>query len=99
MFLTTKMECHSPWHNAWAFSREILGCPNDKIPRLAFLMLSRGKPSNMPGIRLAAGVAVKIAKLYSDHFRDSTPVFSFGVDSLSLSYPLGDHKAVVLFDP
>ena len=26
-------------------------------------------------------------------------VFSFGVDSLSLSYPLGDHKAVVLFDP
>ena len=25
--------------------------------------------------------------------------FSFGVDSLSLSYPLGDHKAVVLFDP
>ena len=28
-----------------------------------------------------------------------TPVFSFGVDSLSLSYPLGDHKAVVLFDP
>ena len=24
---------------------------------------------------------------------------SFGVDSLSLSYPLGDHKAVVLFDP
>ena len=28
-----------------------------------------------------------------------TPVFSFVVDSLSLSYPLGDHKAVVLFDP
>ena len=28
-----------------------------------------------------------------------TAVFSFGVDSLSLSYPLGDHKAVVLFDP
>ena len=28
-----------------------------------------------------------------------TSVFSFGVDSLSLSYSLGDHKAVVLFDP
>ena len=28
-----------------------------------------------------------------------TPVFSFGVDSLSLTYRLGDHKAVVLFDP
>ena len=25
--------------------------------------------------------------------------FFFRVDSLSLSYPLGDHKAVVLFDP
>ena len=25
--------------------------------------------------------------------------FSFGVDSLSLSYLLDDHKAVVLFDP
>ena len=25
--------------------------------------------------------------------------FLFGVDSLSLSYPLGDHKAVVLFNP
>ena len=76
---------------------EILGCPSDKIP-LAFLMLSRGKPSNTPGIRSAAGVGGKIAKLQSDRLRGSTPVFSFGVDSLSLSYPLGDHKAVVLFD-
>ena len=25
--------------------------------------------------------------------------FLSGIDSLSLSYPLGDHKAVVLFDP
>ena len=33
------------------------------------------------------------------HLRGFTPVFSFRVDSLSLSYPLGDHKAVVLFDP
>ena len=66
---------------------------------LAFLMLSRGKQSNTPGIRLAGGVAGKIAKLQSDRLRGSTPVFSFGVDSLSLSYPLGDHKAVVLFDP
>ena len=30
--------------------------------------------------------------------RGFTPVFSYGVDSLSLSYPLGDNKAVVLFD-
>ena len=80
-------------------SMEILGCPNDKIPHSPFLMLSRGKPSNMPGIRLAAGVAGKIAKLQSDRLRGSTPVFSFGVDSLSLFYPQGDHKAVVLFDP
>ena len=80
-------------------SMEILGCPSDKIPLLAFLMLSRGKQSNTPGIRLAAGVAGKIAKLQSDRLRGFTPVFSFGVDSLSLSYPLGDHKAVVLFDP
>ena len=71
---------------------EILGCPSNKIPLLAFLMLSRGKQSNMPDIRLAAGVAEKIASgLHSG--------FSFGVDSLSLSYPLGDHKTVILFDP
>ena len=31
--------------------------------------------------------------------RSFTSVFSFGVDSLRLSYPLGDHKALVLFDP
>ena len=74
---------------------EILGCPSDKIPLLAFLMLSRGKPSNTPGIRSAAGVAGKIANLQSDQ----PSVFSFAVDSHSLSYPLGDHKAVVLFDP
>ena len=80
-------------------SMKILGCPNDKIPLSAFLMLSRGKQSNMPGIRLAAGVARKIAKLQSDHLWGFTLVFSFGVDSLSLSYPLRDHKAVVLFDP
>ena len=98
MFLRTKMECHSPWRNAWAFSMEILGCPSDKIPLLAFLMLSRGKQSNMPGIRLAAGVARKSAKLQSGRLRGSYQVFSFGVGSLSLSYPLGDHKAVVLFD-
>ena len=30
-------------------SMEILGCPSDKIPHLAFLMLSRGKQSNTPG--------------------------------------------------
>ena len=53
----------------------------------------------MPDIRLAAGVARKIAKIQSDLLRGSIPVFSFGVDSLSLSYPLDDHKAVVLFDP
>ena len=99
MFLITKMECHSPWRNAWAFSMEILGCPSHKISLLAFLMLSRGKPSNTPDIRLAAGVAGKNAKLKSDRLRGSTPVFSFWVDSLSLSNPLGDHKAVVLFDP
>ena len=77
---------------------EILVCPSDKIPLLAFLMLSRGKLSNTSGIRLAAGVARKIAKLQSDRLRGSAPVFFFRVDSLSLSYPLGDHKAVVLFD-
>ena len=101
-FLTAKQTPSSrlsPWRNAWAFSMEILGCPSNKIPFLAFLFLSRGKPSNTPGIRLAAGVARKIAKLQSDRLRGSTPVFSFRVDSLSLSYPLGDHKAVVLFDP
>ena len=80
-------------------SMEILGCSSDKIPFLAFLMLSRGRQSNMLGIRLAAGVAGKIAKLQSDHLWGSTLVFSFGVDSFSLSYPLGDHKAVILFDP
>ena len=79
-------------------SMEILSCPSNKNPLSAFLMLSRGKQSNTSGIRLAAGVAGKIAKLQSD-LRGSTPVFSFRVDSLSLSYPLGDHKAVVLFDP
>ena len=31
--------------------------------------------------------------------RGFAPVFSFRVDSLSLSYSLGDHKAVVLFVP
>ena len=75
------------------------GLPKRQDPLLAFLMLSRRKQSNTPGIRLAAGVARKIAKLQSDHLRVSTPVFSFRVDSLSLSYPLGDHKAVVQFDP
>ena len=30
---------------------------------------------------------------------DSLSFWGVGVDSLSLSYPLGDHKAVVLFDP
>ena len=78
---------------------EILGCPSDKIPLLAFLMLSGGKPGNTPGIRSTAGVAGKIVKLQSDRLRCFTPVFSFGVDTLSLSYPLDDHKAVVLFDP
>ena len=80
-------------------SMEILDCPNAKISLLAFLMLSRGKQSNTPGIRLAAGVAGKIAKLQSDRLWGSTPVFSFRVDSLSLSYLLGDLKTVVLFDP
>ena len=75
------------------------GLPKQQDPLLAFLMLSRGKPSKTPGIRSAAGVAGKIAKLQSDRLRGSTSVFSFGVDSLSISYPLGDHKAVVLFDP
>ena len=75
------------------------GLPKQQDPLSVFLMLSRGKQSNMPGIRLAAEVAGKIAKLQSDRLRGSTPVFSFRVDSLSLSYPLGNHKAVVLFDP
>ena len=78
---------------------EILGCPSNKIPLLAFLMLSRGKQGKTSGIRLAAGVVGKIAKLQSDRLRGSTPVFSFVFDSLNLSYPLGDHKAVMLFDP
>ena len=59
----------------------------------------RGKQSNTPGIRSAAGVAGKIVQLQSDCLRGFTLVFSFGIDSLSLSYPLDDHKAVVLFDP
>ena len=80
-------------------SMEILGCPSNKIPLSAFLMLSKGKQSNTPGIRLAAGVVGKIAKLKSDRLRGSTQVFSFEVGSLTLSYPLGDHKTVVLFDP
>ena len=80
-------------------SMEILGCPSVKIPLLAFLMLSRGKQSNTLGIRLATGVARRIAKLQSDRLRGSTPVFSFGIDSFCLSYLLGDHKVVVLFDP
>ena len=75
-----------------AISMEILGCLSNKIPLLAFLMLFRGKQSNMPDIRLAAGVAGKIAKLQSS-------VFSFGVDSLCLFNHLSDRKAVVLFDP
>ena len=75
------------------------GLPKRQDPHLVFLMLSRGKQSNTPDMRLAAGVAGKIAKLQSDCLRGPTPVFSFMVDSLSLSYPLGDHKAVVLFDP
>ena len=53
----------------------------------------------MSGIRLAAGVVGKIAKLQLDCLRVSTTVFSVGVDSLSLSYPLGNHKEVVLSDP
>ena len=81
-----------------SISMEILGYPSDKTPLLAFLMLSRGKQSKTPGIRLAAGVARKIAKLQSHHLWGSTPVFSFEVDSLNLFYPLGDHKAVVLLD-
>ena len=80
-------------------SMEILGCPNNKIPLSAFLKLSRGKQSNTPGIRLAARVAGKIAKSQSDCLRVFTPVISFLVDSLSISYQLGEHKAVVLFDP
>ena len=75
------------------------GLPKHQIPLSAFLILSRGKQSNMPGIRLAAGVAGKIAKLQSDRLLGSNPVFSFGVDSFSLFYLLGDHKAVVLFNP
>ena len=82
-----------------AISMEILGCSSDKILLLAFLMLSRGKQNNTSGIRLVAGDAGKIAKLQSDRLQGSTPVFSFGVLSLSLSYLLGDHKTVVLFDP
>ena len=78
---------------------EILGCPSDKIPLLALLMLFRGRPSNTPGISSAAGIAGKIAKLQSDRLRGSTPVFSFEVDSLSFSYPLGDHMTVILSDP
>ena len=80
-------------------SMEILGCPSNKIPLSAFLMLFSGKQSNVPGIRLAARVAGKIAKLQSDCLWGSITNFSVGVDSLSLFYLLGDHKAVVLFDP
>ena len=83
MFFRTKMECHSPWCNAWTFSMEILGCPNNKIYLLAFLMLSSGKPGNMPGIRLAAGVAGKIAMLQSDRLWGSTPDFSFRLTPLA----------------
>ena len=52
-------------------------------------------------------VPVQLQKLLEEcqsqiRLRGFTPVFSFWVDSLSLSYPLGplgDHKAVVLFEP
>ena len=63
-------------------SMEILDRPSDKILLLAFLMLSRAKPSNTPGIRSAAGVAGKIAKLQSG-LRGSTPGFSFGLTPLA----------------
>ena len=79
-------------------SIEILGCPSDKTPLSAVLMLSRGKQSSTPGIRLAAEIAGKIAQLQSDHLWGFTPVV-FRVESLSLYYSIGDHKAGVLCDP
>ena len=75
------------------------GLPKRQDPPLGLSDVVQRKAEPSPGIRSAAGVAGKIAKLQSDRFRGSTQVFSFGVNSLSLSYPLGDHKAVVLFDP
>ena len=74
-------------------SMEILGCPSDKIPLLAFLMLSRGKPSNTHQLQ-----ELPERMLSYNQTAFGAPVF-FWVDSFSLSYPLGDHKAMVLFDP
>ena len=60
-------------------NNQYLRCSNrntkQQDPLSAFLMLSRGKQSNMPGITLAAGVARKIAKLQSDCLWGSTQVF------------------------
>ena len=59
----------------------------------------RWSPSSAPLAMLVDGSSLVRATWSQIRLRGFTPVFSFGVDSFSLSYPLGDHKAVVLFDP
>ena len=51
---------------------------------------------NAFGTSSAAEAAGRVSIRSQIRLRGFTQVFSFGVDSLSLSYPLGDHKAVVL---
>ena len=95
IFLRTKMECHSPWRNVWAFLWKSW-LPKRQDPPLGLSDVIQRKAEQYAWHQIGCR---KIGKLQSDRLRDSTPVFSFGVDSLGLSYPLGDHKAMVLFDP
>ena len=57
-------------------------------------------PEESRAIRLASDwlqeLPERLLSFNETTFWGFTPVFSFGVDSLSLFYPLGDHKAVVL---
>ena len=62
------------------------GLPKQQDPLSAFLMLSRGKLNNMPGIRLAAGVLRKIAKLQADNF--GAPFWFFLLGLTPLAFPI-----------
>ena len=95
MFHRTKMECHSPWHNAWAFLWKSWVAQATRSPSWPFWCY----PEESRAIRLAAEVAGKIAKLQSDRFRGSTPVFSgcsWPVKRYSFSHRRGQSVALVL---
>ena len=76
---------------------ENLGCPCVMMSLSALLVCwySKGKETQYIWYQFRCRSCRRSVSLITDPPAGLPSGFSFGVDSLSLSYPLGDHKAVV----